>query len=230
MKYIMGFDQTKLLENNISLEQALLLKYFEFYSDKELSYKKMLEDLAILHIQKSQLFRQLSDLETKGFICKSKTKFGFIIKRLQKCNVLITRDCKNAISKPVETLQKCNDYILPTNNNIILFNKYHQGVGNSNILELINIWHTTTNKNISILPSENWERIFDITKLIEELKKCSFGLKMEFHLVVKHYDRIINGDFRDFSKAETKTIKVYERKYTPEELESFYDSIDEIEI
>ena len=227
MKYIFGFEQDDLIKLNISLEQALILKYVQYFSNRELTYKRILEDLKILNIQEKQLSRIILELAKSNLITKTKTKFGFVLNLGQKCPVLIEKKDKNVQSKMG---QKCPlpIYINNTSYNIKLYIQYQ--CGTSNIINLINKWHEATQKNIFVLPNKNWNRIFDIDKLLTELKNCNIGYKLNFKSVVNNYDRIIAGEFRDFTKNNNPNLQISTHNYTKEMLNSLYDDLDSIEL
>lgn len=230
MQYIMGFIQSKLIDNNLSLDQVLLLKYIIVNANKELTYNKILTDLPILKVKTRQLIRLLEDLKTKGFIDSSKSRRGLIFVICQKCQHIIACDVKNVNTQAVVTCHECQlpKYIYNNKINIDIFYKYLQGGSNNNILELIKVWHTTTNQNIINLPLKNWNRIFDINKLMQELKSCKFGLTLKFDTVVNRYDEIVNGNWRDFKKENNNIIKTH--NYTKDELDSLYDDLDNISL
>lgn len=232
MKYIFDFEQQKLIENELSLEQAFLLKYFQLNNGKEFTYSQLMLELKILNIKEKQLSRLILDLVSKGFINQIKTRYGFIIETRQKCLVLSSRLDKNVYTEPVQTRHFCP---LPyyINNNIYNINNYKSYTMcnniTSNILILIEKWHELTHKNIFRLPDKNYDRMFDIDQLLAKIQKSRIAKDFPFKVIVDNYDRIMNDEFEDFY-VKKESSNTNSRSYSKEELDSAFTNLDEVEI
>lgn len=235
MRYIFGFEQQKLIDNGITLEQALLLKYMQFNNGKELTYSQLMLDLKILNIGQKQLSRLILDLVSNGFINQIKTRYGFIVETRQKCLVLNASVDKNVQSEPVQTRQKCP---LPNfiKNNIYNINYYKSYTGcnynnTSNILLLIEKWYEVTHKEIICLPNKGYDRLFDIEGLLSKMQKSRIAKGFPFKVIVDNYDKIMNDEFEDFyNKKEDNKPITCSRVYTKEELDNMFTNLDEVEI
>lgn len=232
MNYVFGYSQSTLVEMGLNLEEALLLKYLQYRSGHELTYKQILNDLPILHIAERQLSRLLESLIAKDFISKIKTKYGFILETRQKCQVLISSVDKNVKSIDAESRQKCQlpNYIYNTIENINRYKRYTECSNNStsNIIDLIDKWHNHTQRDIVSLPSEGYDRIFDINELLSKIQQSRIAINFPFKVVIKKYDEIMSNEFKDFT-ASGPNKYVSHRQYTQEQFDSIWSDLDAID-
>lgn len=263
--------QKQLLESGLSLKEYVLLSFLQQAPDAlrlqgvgvknkwcyELTINQVLQELPILQVGDRQIKRLLKNLETKEFIKKYRSKFGFYF----SCDKNVTT--QNQVRTKMSQLGGSSDKNVTTGTadkdpiNISILNKYNT-LNNINITnkEDEEINSNTNNKypycaktlldmksrfesefpgRNSYVKDLNMLQGKDIELLITKVKESPFLLEEHKELglnwLIEHYDAIICDYYEPYyKKVKPISTNFEQRTYTKEQLDTMFDSLDDIEL
>lgn len=71
---------------------------------------------------------------------------------------------------------------------------------------------------------------FDFDKLKQAIQESSFLQSSTLSFIFDNYEKVVNGNYKDFNKSREQSKEFAQRKYTSEEMNGMFDDLDNVEI
>lgn len=71
---------------------------------------------------------------------------------------------------------------------------------------------------------------FDFDKLKQAIQESSFLQSSTLSFIFENYEKVINGNYKDFNKSREQSKEFGQRKYTSEEMNDLFDDLEDLEI
>lgn len=71
---------------------------------------------------------------------------------------------------------------------------------------------------------------FDFDRLKQAIQESSFLQSSTLSFIFDNYEKVVNGNYKDFNKSREQPKEFAQRKYTSEEMNGMFDDLDNVEI